>query len=522
MHLEAHVTDLPPSPDLSHLRKQAKRLLRDALAGKTTALRRFVEALPAVHGADLAASGGHAPKLHDAQSVVAREYGFKSWTELKRYVEWKRLDRAERVKGWLSWTYDGNPRERGLAVRTLREEPEFISGDAWLGCAVGDEVGIQRALASDPGWVSRPSGPRGMPPLIAVTHSLLILESSFEPKLLAAARMLLEHGAHADASWTDSRWPGSPLSALYGAAGRTHHVGMTKLLLDAGANPNDNESLYHSVESRDSACTRMLLDAGAEVVGTNAMARVLDYGKLDDLKLMLQHGGDAKDRPWLHHAILRGRSLEYIRILMDAGADLRANNRDGISLFRWAEMFGRVDVVTLLREAGVEEALTDQEQFVAACTRGDEATARAILERAPDVFSRLTQKQLQALPELADIGDLRAVRTMLDLGWPREIKAAWDATALNLAVYRGDAQMAELLLASGADWQTKHGYGSNVVGTLSYASQNDPEDPAAPRDYVGCARVIVAHGVPFSELRRYVLSAEVTETLPQLSHEAAL
>ena len=60
------------------------------------------------------------------------------------------------------------------------------------------------------------------------------------------------------------------------------------------------------------------------------------------------------------------------------------------------------------------------------------------------------------------------------LGWPREVKAAWDATALNLAVYRGDAQMAELLLESGADWQTRHGYGSNVVGTLSYASQNDP------------------------------------------------
>jgi hypothetical protein len=67
------VTDLPPSPDLSHLRKQAKRLLRDALAGKTTALQRFVEALPAVHGADLAASGARALRLHDAQSVVARE-----------------------------------------------------------------------------------------------------------------------------------------------------------------------------------------------------------------------------------------------------------------------------------------------------------------------------------------------------------------------------------------------------------------------------------------------------------------
>jgi hypothetical protein len=158
MHEEAYVTDLPASPDLSHLRKQAKRLLRDALAGKTPALQRFVEALPAVHGANAAALAGRALQLHDGRSVIAREYGFTSWTELKRYVEWKRLNRAERLKGWLSWSYDGSLPERGLAVRMLREEPEFFSGDAWLGCAIGDEAAIQGALASDPGWVNRPRG----------------------------------------------------------------------------------------------------------------------------------------------------------------------------------------------------------------------------------------------------------------------------------------------------------------------------------------------------------------------------
>ena len=121
------------------------------------------------------------------------------------------------------------------------------------------------------------------------------------------------------------------------------------------------------------------------------------------------------------------------------------------------------------------------------------------------------------MSELADTGDLRAVRTMLDLGWPRETKAAWDATALSLAVYRGDARMAELLPKSGADWQTKHGFGDNVAGTLAYASQSDPEDPAAPRDYAGCARVIMARGVPLTELHRYVFSAEVTEVLDTLA-----
>lgn len=48
---------------------------------------------------------------------------------------------------------------------------------------------------------------------------------------------------------------------------------MTKRLLDAGADPNDDESLYHALE--DVARTRLLLEAGARVTGSNARYRVL-------------------------------------------------------------------------------------------------------------------------------------------------------------------------------------------------------------------------------------------------------
>ena len=48
-------------------------------------------------------------------------------------------------------------------------------------------------------------------------------------------------------------------------------------------------------------------------------------------------------------------------MLIDAGADLHATDRDGISLCRWAQMFGGVDVVDLLLEAGIEEALSEEE-----------------------------------------------------------------------------------------------------------------------------------------------------------------
>jgi ankyrin repeat protein len=508
---------LPASPDLAHLRKQAKQLLRDARAGDAEATGRFLATLPVARDIDLAT---YVPRLHDAQSVVAREYGFASWTELKRYVEWKRIDTAERLKHWLNWCFEGNARERRLALRLLAEEPALFAHDPWFACLIGEEARLRDAVLGNPGFVSRPGGPIAMLPLVAVTHSKLILEEGAEPRFLACARLLLDHGADPNANWIDPRWPDHPLSALYGAAGRSHSMRMTELLLTAGASPNDNESLYHSTEARDPACTRLLLAAGARVSGTNALGRVLDFDKLDSLERMLaQEPAAASEHPWVHHAILRGRSLEHVKALLEAGADPRALDRDGTSLYRFAARMGRQDLLGLLRGLGVEDHLGDEEAFVAACSRADQPAARLILQRLPDIFARLTEKQLQTMPELAAIGRIDAVRTMLDLGWPREVKAGWDATALNHAVFQGDTELARLLLEAGADWCTPHGFDSNVVGTLSFASQADDIADPAPRDYLGCAKLLVAHGIPRSEFDKHGFSAEINAYFAVIEEE---
>lgn len=501
---------LPVSPDLSHLKKQAKQLLREAHAGEASAVERFIESLPGARAVPLAALAAHELKLNDAQSVIAREYGFLSWTELKGFVEWKSVDRAERMKTWTEWVYDGGQRERRLALRMLAEEPEFFAGDVWAACARGDAEVLREALAADAAWAKCTGGPRVMQPLLAVTHSMLMLEEGFEAGLLECARLLMEQGADVNATWTDTRYPEWPLSALYGAAGKTHSAAMTKLLVDAGANMDDNESLYHSVEEADSTCTRILLEAGVRVKGTNAIARAIDYGKVEDVRLMLAHGGDAKEGTPLHHAVLRGSSMEMMELLAQAGADLRAE-KHGVSLWRFAAMFGRTDVLELLKLHGVEDVLNAKDEFVAACARADEAAARAMLEREPALLPDLGELYLRMMPELAAVGQLDSVRTMLKLGWPLEVKTGWKTTALNLAVYRGDRAMTELLMQYGADWRTMHGYGSNVMGTLSHASQNDPEDPLAPLDFVGCARVLIEYGMPLPDSEAFSFSPEVTE-----------
>src|SRR5438132_13111259 len=79
--------DLPARPSLDSLRKQAKRLARDAQAGKGEAIARVHAQLPR---ANLSLSN------RDAQLVVAREYGFAGWQDLTAEVQ-------KRLGGALDW-----------------------------------------------------------------------------------------------------------------------------------------------------------------------------------------------------------------------------------------------------------------------------------------------------------------------------------------------------------------------------------------------------------------------------------
>ncbi|ACQ78334.1 ankyrin [Beutenbergia cavernae DSM 12333] len=522
------MSELPAHPDLDHLRKQAKRLLRGYRAGDPEAYARLRHALPAAAGLDDAALAARGFALHDAQSCVAREHGAASWVELRDVVEARAANAGgDATARWLRLVYAGDtlggtyaaqPRS---AARWLTERPDLLGDDPWLACAVGDETTIRAALR-DPGWVNRAGGPLGLPPLVALTHSSLVRQPEYADGIRRCARLLLDAGADPNQS-TLTRWsepgddePGEyPLSALYGAAGLTHDRELTAQLLAAGADPDDGESLYHSLDDPD--CARLLLDAGATITGTNAMYRVFDVGDRDDvglLRLLLDAGGDPNEpsEGWgapLLFAIRRRRSVAHVRTLLDAGADPRATTH-GVSAYRLARLFGLVEVAELLRAAGAADDLSPAEEFAAACAAGDRPTVRRLLGERPDVVGTLSAEQLRLLPDLAEEGAGEAVRVMVEAGWPVDVRGSWDGTALNHAVFRGDAALTAFLLDHGADWRARHGFGDTVLGTLSWASLNR-EDAAA--DWPGCARALLHHGVEVPD--GYVFADDVAEVVAE-------
>jgi ankyrin repeat protein len=513
------VNRLPERSNLDHLKKQAKDLIRSYRNRDPQAIAQFRQSLPAAAGHSDEEIVALKLRLHDAQSCVARSYGFASWADLRAYVEAEaaaRDDRAGRTLRWLALAYAGdvsggasraNPR---VAVRMLIENPDLVGGDPYVACAIGDDGALRAATAADPGWINRPGGPLNLPPLLAVTHSSLLQVPEFRERLLRSARYLLAAGADPNQR-VGHRWPPAslsapdedhPLSALYGAAGVNFDVELTKLLLDAGANPNDGESLYHSLESAD--CARVLLEHGARIEENNALYRALDFDNAAVLELLLAHGADANVpaggppiSDWgtpLLWAIYRRRSRRHVEALLAAGASALATTPGGVGAYSLALQFGLRDVAALLRDHGAAAALSEDEQFVAACAGGDEIEARRIRARRTDLPGSLPEARLRLLPDMVAAGGDEGAKLMVKLGWPIAVRGGdWKASALNLAVFLGNAPMTRFLLEHGANWTEEHGYGDNVCGTLSWASCNAP---VAGGDWTGCAQALMEHGLP--------------------------
>jgi len=392
--------------------------------------------------------------------------------------------------------------ERALAL--LAERPGFRPPLVrWL---LGDMAGALEGHASlsapsfDPNAPLSPcpGSPWCLPPLALVAFSSLA-RVGHEAALVAALQRLLSLGADPRAVWRDPQWPDRPLPLLYGAVTRARSAAMVQVLLEAGADANDGESLYHAVEQVDRRLVALLVAAGARWACSNALFRQLDAESIEQLQQVLDLGADANElsagtgtRP-LHHAVLRGRSLPHLRLLLQHGADLAATDGHGHSLAWHAARAGRRDVLAWLAALGHEPPADPVQRFLAACAAADEPLAQAMLRAQPGLLASLAPWDLALLPEQAQRGGLSSVRLMLTLGWPVAVPGPWQASALNQAAFRGDAAMVALLLQHGARWHERNGYGGDALGSCLHAGCHEP---VAGGDYAEVLRLLLADGAP--------------------------
>jgi ankyrin repeat protein len=359
------------------------------------------------------------------------------------------------------------------AEQLLEAHPALRSGDLHTAAVLGDDAAVRRFLAADPQSATARSGPYGADPLNYLGLSkYLQLDPSRSDAFVRAATALLDAGADPNTGlWTTGPHPEFE-TALYGAAGVAHHAPLTRLLLERGADPNDEEAVYHSPETRDNAAMHLLVETGRVTAVNLAMMliRKHDWHDYEGVKWLLERGADPNsDRPFepaIHHAIRRDNALAMIELLLDHGAD-PTRDHQGRSAVSLAARRGRGDILALFERRGFPLAFHGVERLIAACARGDAAAVRVLADAEPGLVRDVVREGGTLLAEFAGTWNAAGVRLLLDLGVPTTALYEGDgyygippvSTALHVAAWKSTPPAVKVLIDRGAPVNARDGNG---------------------------------------------------------------
>ena len=479
---------LPARPDLDQYKKQAKELLKAYRSANVETIRRVKRNHPRFE--KLSEPGFEISKfaLADAQLVIAREHGFESWPKFAKRIEVINSELAA-LANPLSAFIEAAVWHGTLdaADAILVAHPEIAQTSIHAAAILGDDAAVRRLIAADPRNTMKKEAPYGGDALVYLCLSnYLRLDKTRSAAFVRAATALLDAGADPNTGFRANDEYGDFETALYGAAGVAQHAELTRLLLERGADPNEEETPYHSPDSYDNAALKVLVESGklnADSL-TTMLLRKADMHDFDGMKYLLEHGADPNRMTRWHYtalqqALRRDNGIELIDLLLDHGADpMLKNEADGKSGVVMAARRGRSDVLWTFARRGFPMPMpTDgaEHLLVTVCAaRGGMAGTRAFREQfrhsanaaiPPKQFNEvLAISELLAggstlLAEFAGNGNTKGAQQLLDLGVPvgalydgdPYFDIAKDSTALHVAAWKAWPKTVKLLIERGAN-----------------------------------------------------------------------
>ncbi|MBI1493582.1 ankyrin repeat domain-containing protein [Halocynthiibacter styelae] len=479
-------TSVSSADMLDRFRRQAKQLGKAFALGDSHAQLRVSMHPPGPAGKLLR----HADFLH----VVAQEQSFPTWPSLKLAVETEGMDRAAKVQRLKLALAHGQVH---VVKHLMWDSPDLARGQFGLQVALYDLAAVEHALKREPALAVKHAGPRSPMAHLCFSPALQIWPER-EGEMLQIAALLKAHGADVNDSiaqpGTDHR-----LSVLYGASGHAGNLPLTGWLLEAGADPNDGESLYHCTEPGRGEALRLILKHGANPTGTNALLRAMDFNDHTAVRLLLEHGADPNEfnddevggeTPWvipaLHQIARRDCDGEMAQILVDAGADL-TRRWQGVTPYAMARVYGNVAVAEVFARAGAEVALTPLEQALADAKT--ESDTGKILPEVPEIYKHL-------LHELIPLDRVTVpwMKSLISAGIDTDMPGGMGLTPAMIAAWEGQVDVLEYFLSLGVNLKHVNAYGGGYLGTCIHGAENCPNRDR--RDHLRCLELLLQAGVP--------------------------
>lgn len=411
----------------------------------------------------------------------------------------------QRLETFLSeaWSWgDGR-----LAKRLLELDPSLPEANVYAACAALDPVALETHfaahLAAQPKLAKKKGGAKKWPPILYAAWSSFLPQRQEDG--VQVLQLLLERGADPKSSWKNKQYRCKE-SALYGCVD-ANCAAAARVLLEAGADPNDGESLYHACEKENLLMLETLGDYDLNERDISyCIKHAMDYRWHAGIMWFLSQGADpnavhpAARETSLHWAIKRNCSRETIHELLVRGADPNCRTKRGKSAYLgikgytcvdFAQRLGRQDVVELLRSHGgksSDHSLVDE--FVIACASADRGRAEEILRQDSGVRDRVDPDDQRLVTHVAQMKNWEGVKLMVEHGWSPEAEGGWmEASPLSWAICFGEPLMVDFLLQHGAS-PTKDvgGFCRTPLHTSMYCHWGDG-------DHVGALRRLLQEGI---------------------------
>jgi ankyrin repeat protein len=459
---------LPPHPNLEYEKKQAKALFKAYRAGNAEALERVRLYHPRLQNTPVKNISPDQFKLSDAQLVIAREYGFSSWPQLKNQIETQREGLNETFRQFARAVQQGN---------TAR---------------------VRELLDSNPALAKRVNDP-----VIGFDAPAIVIAANSNREMV---ELLLRHGADVNAK---SAWWAGAFGVLHGAS-----RDMAQYLIERGATVD----VHAAAEQGMMDVLRRLIEGDTALVNAKGPdgQRPLHFARsVEVIDYLLEQGADINARDvdhcgtaaqWMVNdrqqlcRYLLGRGAEpdifmacalgdteLVKTLLDENPEVvnqrigqednpRVPHAPGLHIYTYtlgdnqsphqvATKYGHRQVYQLLLERS-----SPQRQFVAACERADAETARALLKQFPDIATSLPYHDQRLLADAAWDNKLEAVKVMLEAGFDPHVRGAEESTPLDRAAFHGFVDVVRLLLQHNPPLNLTNRYGARPLDTALYGS----------------------------------------------------
>jgi ankyrin repeat protein len=481
---------LPAKPNLEHLKRQAKELLRSFDQGEPGAVERFhsLASLPA------------SPKLADAQHVIARDYGFATWPKLKEHVE--AVTRALEPVEMLTAAVRAS--DAGKVARAFAEHPEL---KARINEPMHNYGDMQALLAA----VQR-TDRKTVDVLLQAGADIHVRSRSWAGGISVLdecapemAAFLMERGAVVDAHSAARLGMLEKLRELVEADFAVVHArgwnGQTPLhfastveiaqyLVERGAEINARDLQHESTPAqhmlrvvqarhypRDrQPIARYLVSRGCET-------DILMAAALGDLELARRHlESDPKS----------------IRTRVSETYFPKQNPQSGGSIYLYlfgrgrtphqvARDFGHEQLFQFLMLHSSEEIRMEQ-----AADLGDEEMFRALVASRPNFVATLSEADRRRLPDAAQNNNTGAVRLMLAAGWPVDARGDYEMTSLDWGSWHGNAEMVREILRYRPQLELCNQHKITALGSALHGSMNGWHRDTG--DYVATVEALLAAG----------------------------